>query len=105
VRADAALEAVVDGADLELGALECPEVALDLFELLVGVTSRRSRATPSRALSKHVPDACAGKYEILAPPAAIVAQVPGALRHPFTSADDPSLAQTDGIARLRAFRA
>jgi hypothetical protein len=36
VRADAVLEAVVDRADLKLGALEDAEVALDLFELLVG---------------------------------------------------------------------
>lgn len=36
VRAHALLEAVMDRADLELGALEHTEVALDLLELLVG---------------------------------------------------------------------
>src|SRR4051794_20537314 len=36
VRADAILEAVVDWADLELGALEGAERALDLFEAFVG---------------------------------------------------------------------
>jgi hypothetical protein len=35
VRADAVLEAVVNRADLQLGALERAKVALDLFELLV----------------------------------------------------------------------
>ncbi len=36
VRPDAVFEAVVDRADLELGALEGAECALDLFEALVG---------------------------------------------------------------------
>jgi hypothetical protein len=36
VRADAVFEPVVDPADLQLGPLEDAEVALDLFELLVG---------------------------------------------------------------------
>jgi hypothetical protein len=36
VGADAVLEAVVDGADLELGAFEGAEAALDLGELFVG---------------------------------------------------------------------
>jgi hypothetical protein len=36
VGSDALFEVMVDGTDLELGALECLEGALDLGQLLVG---------------------------------------------------------------------